>query len=483
MKPTAADHGDRPTVAVVGAVQAAISLGYFSAMAHIVVHLQDGLGLAAGLIGLVLALRNLVQHTLSLPVGALVDVLGPGQAGVLACLVRAAGFALLGTVSSPPGLISAAVLLGAGGALFHPAAQSLLASLTERRRTRGYAAYMMTLQAAAVLGPALGLALLNIGYWLVALTAAALWCFAAALFPLARHAPRYPAETGVVTGVPAALRDRVFLWFAAVTTPTVLLTAQAPVVVPLGGADATAVTVFCCVLAMTSAAAQPWCATRAERPAVLRAGLLDAGGGYLLLALGAAAALPGLLAAAALHGLADGLLQPAMFQTTARLAPRSRFGTYLGVRTFFSGLLAFAGGAAVGRLFDHGPRGATAALVALALLACATAAAARRARTLISAGWPPWRSRSEARPSGCPLASRARLNWPVWVNNLCFIWQYPIIYDSDTAHICSNPGGQSPASSERRSDPGLPGSSGRRTISQSVEPIANLIRWSLPYVL
>ncbi|GAA2775463.1 hypothetical protein GCM10020219_052470 [Nonomuraea dietziae] len=82
-------HGDRRTVVVVVAIQAAISLGYFAAMAHVVIHLRVDLGLAAGLIGLVLALRNLVQHTLSLPVGALVDVLGPVRIGMLACLLRA----------------------------------------------------------------------------------------------------------------------------------------------------------------------------------------------------------------------------------------------------------------------------------------------------------------------------------------------------------------------------------------------------------
>ncbi|MCG5220627.1 MFS transporter [Streptosporangium soli] len=108
-------------------------------MAHVVIHLSVDLGLAAGLIGLVLvlALRNLVQHTLSLPVGALVDVLGPVRIGILACLLRAAGFTLLGTVSSLLWLVVAAVLLGTGGALFHPAAQSLLAGLAERRRACG----------------------------------------------------------------------------------------------------------------------------------------------------------------------------------------------------------------------------------------------------------------------------------------------------------------------------------------------------------
>ncbi len=373
------DHGDRRTVVVVVAIQAAISLGYFAAMAHVVLHLKVDLGLAAGLIGLVLALRNLVQHTLSLPVGALVDVLGPVRIGVLACLLRAAGFALLGTVSSLPWLVVAAVLLGTGGALFHPAAQSLLAGLAERRRARGYAAYTVTLQIAAVLGPALGLALLNVGYWLVGLTAAALWIGAAFLFALLRHGPTVRAVSGVVSGVRTVLRDRVFLGFAVVSTPAMLVTDQASVVVPLSGVDAGAVTVFVCVLAMVSAMVQPWCAVpgRADRPGVLRAGLLFAAAGHLLLAVGAGGALTGLVLVAALHGLADGLLQPAVFQTIARLAPPTRFGAYLGVQTFLSGLFAFAGGIAVGWSFDRGPGGATAALVVLALIACAAAACAR----------------------------------------------------------------------------------------------------------
>ncbi|MFF0770115.1 MFS transporter [Nonomuraea wenchangensis] len=373
------DHGDRRTVVVVVAIQAAISLGYFAAMAHVVLHLKVDLGLAAGLIGLVLALRNLVQHTLSLPVGALVDVLGPVRIGVVACLLRAAGFALLGTVSSLPWLVVAAVLLGTGGALFHPAAQSLLAGLAERRRARGYAAYTVTLQIAAVLGPALGLALLNVGYWLVALTAAALWIGAAFLFALLRQGPPVRVVSGVVSGVRTVLRDRAFLGFAVVSTPAMLVTDQASVVVPLSGVDAGAVTVFVCVLAMVSAMVQPWCAVpgRADRPGVLRAGLLFAAVGHLLLAVGAGGGLTGLVIVAALHGLADGLLQPAVFQTIARLAPPTRFGAYLGVQTFLSGLFAFAGGIAVGWSFDRGPGGASAALVVLALIACAAAACAR----------------------------------------------------------------------------------------------------------
>ncbi|GAA2411974.1 hypothetical protein GCM10010191_21640 [Actinomadura vinacea] len=237
----------------------------------------------------------------------------------------------------------------------------------------------MTLQAAAVFGPVLGLALLNVGYWLVALTAAGLWITAALLFSLLRHVPRARAGDEAAIGVRTALRDRIFMWFVAVSLPARLLTDQAAVVVPLGGGDPTAVTVFAYVLAIVSAAVQPWCAagSRAERPGVLRVGLLCAAGGYLLLAAGAGHRPVGLIAVAVLQGLAGGLLKPAVFQTVARLAPLSRYGTYLGVQAFLSGLLAFAGGTAVSRLFEYGPQGAAAALTALALVACAAAAATR----------------------------------------------------------------------------------------------------------
>ncbi|MEU6792467.1 hypothetical protein ABZ907_12270 [Nonomuraea wenchangensis] len=47
------------------------------------------------------------------------------------------------------------------------------------------------------------------------------------------------------------------------------------------------------------------------------------------------------------------------------------------MQTLLSGLFAFAGGIAVGWSFDRGPGGATAALVVLALTACAAAACAR----------------------------------------------------------------------------------------------------------
>lgn len=382
---------DRRVITVVVGVQLAISLGFFAVMAHLVAHLRHDLGLFAGTIGLILGVRLAVQYTLYLPVGAISDLIGPARAGVVACALRAAGFALLGVADAPAGLLGAAVLLGAGGALFHPTAQSLLAGVAPARRSRGFAAYVIVGQLAAVAGPPLGLALLAGGFGLLTAAAAMAWAGAAVLFTLLRGHRRDVSPGGrggsgvrlVAEGVRAVCRDRGFLRFAVAAAPNTLLTTQVTTVVPLMDVGAGATTLFLSVVAVVAAAAQPWCAAggRSERPRVLRGGLLCAGAGYLVLLAAPAAEGGGLVAvllvAAALNGLASGLIQPALFQTVARRAPSHRFGAYTGVLTFLSGMVALGGGLVVGRLFDAGGQGAAVALAGLGVTAALSAAACR----------------------------------------------------------------------------------------------------------
>ncbi|WP_051864379.1 MFS transporter [Streptosporangium roseum] len=385
-------------IVVVVGVQLAISLGFFAVMAHLVSHLRHDLGMLAGTITLVLGARIAVQYALFLPVGAVTDLIGATRAGVLACSLRAAGFVLLGTADELAGLLGAAVLLGAGGALFHPTAQSLLAGLAPARRSRGFAAYVIAGQVAAVAGPPAGLVLLTAGFWVLSAAAAAAWAIAAVLFTLlgeerrtAPHPdPRPPAVRWagvrlgtrmVAGGVAEALRDRRFVRFAVVAAPSTLLADQIVTVVPLKDVGAGTTTLFFSVVAMVATAVQPWCAVggRGERPWVLRSGLLCAAAGYLVLLAtpseGGGGQMAGILAAAVLNGLGNGLMQPALFQTVTRCAPAHRFGAYLGVLSFLSGGFAFLGGLAVGRLFDAGGWGPSLALAALGLVALLSAAA------------------------------------------------------------------------------------------------------------
>jgi hypothetical protein len=86
----------------------------------------------------------------------------------------------------------------------------------------------------------------------------------------------------------------------------------------------------------------------------------------------------GLVAAAALAGAGQGLMQSSVFQSIARYAPAERVGAYLGVSSFVTGMIVFAGDPVVGALFDAGPAGATTALAALTVLGPVSAAACAR---------------------------------------------------------------------------------------------------------
>ncbi|WP_157530752.1 MFS transporter [Microtetraspora niveoalba] len=318
---------DRRVIVIVVGTQLAISLGYYAMMAHLVAHLHRDLGILAGTVTAVLGVRVAVQYMLFLPVGALTDVIGPARAGFLACLC-------------------AAVVMAVGGALFHPAAQSLLAGVAPARRARGFAAYLVTGELAAVVGPPLGLLLLLTGgFGLLAAVTSGAWAAGAVLFTLLRRAPGAAprTETGaarpdprrLVAGVSAVLRDRGFVLFASARRP------------------------------------------RSRRPA---ARTPPRAGRYLMLVVlppGAGGRIAVLAVAAVLHGLASGLTQAALFQTVTRCAPPGRFGGYTGLLNFLAGLVALAGSFAVGPLFDGGHRGATTALAALGLVAAVTAAAVR----------------------------------------------------------------------------------------------------------
>ncbi|GAB2862784.1 hypothetical protein GCM10022221_73390 [Actinocorallia aurea] len=375
---------DRRTITVVVAVQFAISLGYYAVMAHVVGHLRHDLGLLAGTVALVLAVRVAVQNMLFLATGALTDALGPARAGALACGLRAASFALLGLAEGLGGLLCAVVLMAVGGALFHPAAQSALAGAAPEARARGFSAYVVTGQLGAVAGPPVGLALLAGGFGLLAAAATAVWGACAGLFLLLRREPGAvrtgPPDVRRMTAEAAAvLRDRPFVRFALAAAPTTLLTTQVATVVPLKEPGAGVTTLFFCVVAVVAAAVQPW--RGGGRPRPLGAGLLCAGAGYLVL-LAEPEAHPGRLAAlvlaAALHGAAAGLTQTALFRAVARTAPPDRFGVHFGLLSFLAGAFSLVGGLAVGALLDSDGMGG--ALLLLSALAALTAAATWKSR-------------------------------------------------------------------------------------------------------
>ncbi|SEG92021.1 Major Facilitator Superfamily protein [Nonomuraea solani] len=382
--PVADPPSGRRLVVMVVTIQFAACLGFFSVMAHLVAHLRHDLGLLAGTVGLILGVRVGLQFALLLPVGAVTDLLGARRTGVIACVLRALGFGLLGVADGVGGLLGAAVVLAVGGALYNPAAQSLLAGVGPARRAGGFAAYVGAQHIATVVGPPVGLVLLSLGpgFVLLAGAAAAMWTVSAVLFLLLPHSGRKPAPArfgDILTGVRRVLGDRTFVLFALMTAPTSLLANHIMTAVPLLGFTPAAATLSFSVLAAVAAAAQPFVAAgrRGERPWVLRLGLLCAAATFFVLApLDGTQAGP-LMVAAVLNGVSNGLVQPAIFQRAARHAPPERFGSYYGVLAFCAGMFSCAADLLIGRLFDLGPTGATAALIGVGTFALVAAIGTR----------------------------------------------------------------------------------------------------------
>src|SRR5512139_4205357 len=92
--------------------------GFFMIVPILSVHFVDDLGWAAASIGLVLALRQFVQQTLTVVSGALADRFGAKQLILLGLIVRTIGFAGMAQVDALSALILTGVLAGIGGALF-----------------------------------------------------------------------------------------------------------------------------------------------------------------------------------------------------------------------------------------------------------------------------------------------------------------------------------------------------------------------------
>lgn len=394
-------HRAAGTVAILVATQAAAGTGFYAVVAHLVVHLRHDLGLLASTASIVLAVRTIVQYALYLPAGALTDRLGPARAGALACVVRGGGFALLGIAVDPASLTAAAILIGAGGSVYTPAGQTLLAALPGGWPQRGFAWYTAAAQVSAVAGPVLGLAVLSatsatspgLGFRVIAWAAAVLWGVAGTLFALVGRAPlghptlasAAPANAGRRrrSTLTAAFRDTRLLRFAAVTCPATLLITQAAVVVPLMVADSGLVTAYLAVGAGVTALVQlPKYRVRLIRHGVV-CGFAGLAAGYLLLApvaLTEASAVRTavVVISGAVYGAAQGLLLPALFYYGNALAPAGSIASYIGIRSFVSGVVAFIGALAAGFAFDHGTPGAAGAASALGVLALGAAVAAGR---------------------------------------------------------------------------------------------------------
>jgi MFS transporter, DHA1 family, multidrug resistance protein len=189
--------------------------GFFMVIPLIAVHYVDDLGWSSASIGLVLAVRQLVQQGLTLPGGMLADRVGAKWLICAGMLLRAAGFACMAWADTFPLLLASALLAAIGGALFESPRSAAIAALTNAtNRARYYSLLGVVGGLGMTLGPLLGALLLRTDFSIVALVAASCYLVTLLLTVLLLPPVRVADERrGLTYGIALALHDRPFMIF------------------------------------------------------------------------------------------------------------------------------------------------------------------------------------------------------------------------------------------------------------------------------
>lgn len=218
------DFGRLPRVMQLLVVtQLAFNIGFYMVVPYLATHLTEDLALAGAVVGLVLGLRTFSQQGLFVVGGTLTDRIGAKPVVLAGCVLRVAGFVLLGLAESLPAVLAGAMLTGFAAALFSPAVESSLAREAGEEAEAGgparadvFAMLAISGQVGTVVGPLVGTALLVVGFRLSCLVAAvAFMLIGLAHLLWLPNRPSQHAGEPVLAGSAEVLRNRRFLAFAA----------------------------------------------------------------------------------------------------------------------------------------------------------------------------------------------------------------------------------------------------------------------------
>lgn len=373
---------------------------------YLAVHFTRDLGFAAWLAGLILGVRVLSEQGLTVVGGTLADRVGYRPVVIAGLAIRAGGFALFGLGESFAALLLAAVLSGFAGALFGPALRSYLAAETPGRRAEVFALASVCGQTGNLLGPLIGVALLQVSFRAVGVVAAGL--FFLLMLLQVRYLPErergaLPANTSVWRDWGEVLTNRPFLLFSLAMTGYLVLHNQLNLGLPLevqrltGSATLVgaiyglpSLLIIAGQVRVTALSRARW---RAPQSIAIGLGLmglafvapllgasllpLDAGGASGVARLGLIAAnLSPVLAAIGLIALGMMLAQPYQMELIATLSRERLLGTYYGCSSVASAIGVTIGNTLGGAAFDAGQRGGLPGLPWLLMLLIGLASAA-----------------------------------------------------------------------------------------------------------
>ena len=348
-----------------------MNFGFSIIIPLVAVHFTALPGFTAAAIGIVLAIRQMAQQGLDLVGGMIADRIGARTSIVTGCLVRAAGFLVIGFAATMPELIAGALIAGVGGAFFDAPGTAALADLVlPEGRQRAYAFSATLASVGTFLGPIVGVWMLHVSWHAVGIASAAVFVTIGTLTYLflpahtlrrtrrERHlASSENSRTTLRHTLGLLKRDRTFLRLTALTSGYWFLSTQMNITVPLvaaslGGPQMVAV-VFALYAGMAIVLQYPvvrYLSARFSARTLLGVSIACAGGG-LAFAVGMRSVVP-LMLGVGLYALARLQMQPTVNWVTSELAPTGQLGAYFGFGALSVAIGAGAGQITGGALYD-----------------------------------------------------------------------------------------------------------------------------------
>jgi MFS transporter, DHA1 family, multidrug resistance protein len=321
--------------------------GFFMVIPLVSVYFVEHLGMAALVVGLALAMRQLLQQGTTLFGGALADRFGVRVLIGAGVLIRAVGFVSLAWANTSGGLFAAMALSALGGALFDAPSKAAMAALTnDLERARFFAVNAVAGNLGMITGPLLGALLIRYNFATVCMVAAA--CFVMIFGAVLLLPPIQVADSGqrMSFGLRLAFRDRTFVTYTALLMGYWFMWVQLSLSLPLAGERLTGSSdtvglIYAFNAGLTVLFQYPvlGLAERWLRPMPI----LVLGIALMSLGLGAVAvvgSLPALLACVGIFTIGTLLSAPTQQTVAAALADPRALGSYFGVNAL---ALAFGG--------------------------------------------------------------------------------------------------------------------------------------------
>jgi DHA1 family multidrug resistance protein-like MFS transporter len=313
--------------------------GFFLVIPLVAVHYVDDLGWAAGTVGIVLAVRQLTQQSLTTVFGMVADRVGPKPLITIGMLIRVLGFVSMAWADSFVTVLGSLLLAGIGGSMFEsPKAAAFAALAAPEERQRLFSKVGVVSGVGTTVGTQVGALLIPYDFSVVCLVGAA--AYVVIFVQMMVLLPHIRVSTGshsAVAGLGLVFHDRRFMAFLIILCGYWFCTTQFGLTITLAatritGSDAAVSWIYAVNAVATIGLGyilprflERWMSSLM----LLISGTLILGGGLALV--GFAGSTLAILIAAAVFSLGSILSRPGQETVIANLADPAARGTYFGV--------------------------------------------------------------------------------------------------------------------------------------------------------